>query len=75
MDNVSNPRMLKVTIKASKTNPFRQGINIFMGRTSNELCPVAAVLSYLARRVSDTGFLFQLEDGRLLTQERFMTQI
>ena len=75
VDNVSNPTMLKVTIKSSKTDPFRQGIDIFIGKTSNELCPVAAVLAYLARRGSKQGLLFQFEDGRLLTRERFVAQV
>ena len=75
VDNVGNPQMLKVTIKASKTDPFRQGVDIFVGRTSNELCPVAAVLAYLVRRGNDQGLLFRFEDGRLLTRDRFVTQI
>ena len=58
VDNISNPTMLKVTIKAS-----------------NDLCPVAAVLAYLARRGSKQGLLFQFEDGRLLMRERFVTQV
>lgn len=75
VDDVSNPRMIKVTIKASKTDPFRQGVDIFIGRTFNELCPVAAVLSYLARRGNNQGPLFRFEDGRLLTRDRFVTQV
>ena len=75
VDNVSNPQTLRVTIKASKTDPFRQGIHIFVGKTSNELCPVAAVLAYMAKRGSNRGFLFQFEDGRLLTRERFVAQV
>ena len=30
VDNVSNLRMIKVTIKASKTDPFCQGMDIFI---------------------------------------------
>ena len=51
VDSVSNPTLLKVRIKASKTDLFRHGVEIFIGRTNNKLCPVAAVLAYLAKRV------------------------
>ena len=37
MDNLQNPQMLKVRIKASKTDPFRVGTNIFVGKTGNNL--------------------------------------
>ena len=35
-------------MKASKTDPFRMGVDIFIGRTDNELCPVSAVLAYMS---------------------------
>ena len=44
----------KVTIKVSKIDPFCQGVDIFIGRTTSELCPVAAVLSYLTRVAQNT---------------------
>ena len=37
---------------------------------NNELCPVAAILAYVASRGDDSGFLFKFEDGRLLTNVR-----
>ena len=67
VDNVGNFRMLKVTIKASKMDSFHQGVDIFIGKPSNELCRVAAVLAYLVRRGNEQGLLFRFEDGRLLT--------
>ena len=35
-------------IKQSKTDPFRQGAHIYLGRTYKHICPVQAILSYLA---------------------------
>ncbi len=46
VDNRANPSFLRVRIKASKTDPFRQGVDIYVGRAENELCPVKAVLAY-----------------------------
>ena len=45
VDSLEKPQMLQVRLKASKTDPFRSGVNIFVGRTGDSLCPVAAALS------------------------------
>ena len=39
-----------------------------LGRTNNILCPVSALLAYLAARGDGPGFLFLLSDGRPLTK-------
>ena len=77
VDSVANPSMLKVRIKASKTDPFRQGVDIFIGKTDNKLCPVAAMtlLSYLAKRGNNEGMLFHYEDKKLLSQDRFVASV
>ena len=67
--------MLKITSKTSKTYLFHQGADIFVGKTGNELYPVAAVLSYLVRRGNRAALLFQFEDGRLLTCKKFVTSV
>ena len=33
LDNTTDPQFLEVTIKASKTDPFRQGVQVYLGRT------------------------------------------
>ena len=50
VDSHSSPSYLAIRIKASKTDPFRQGVTIYLGRTNYRICPVAAVLSYLVKR-------------------------
>ena len=37
MDNATDPQFLKVTI-ASKTDPFHQGVRVYLGRTNTDLC-------------------------------------
>jgi len=44
VDNHANPQYLEVRIKASKTDPFRQGVLVYLGVTHSSLCPVAAIL-------------------------------
>ena len=42
----TNPMVMEVRIKASKTDPFRKGVNLFIGRTNNDLCPIVAWLTW-----------------------------
>ena len=42
VDSQERPSYLKVKIKQSKTDPFRKGVEIIIGRTGGPLCPVAA---------------------------------
>ena len=69
-DNSSIP-----TIKQSKTDPFRKGVNLFLGRTLVDLCPVESLLNYLVVRSSKDGPLFIFKDGRPLTRQRLVTAL
>lgn len=75
IDDPRRPSFLRVTIKQSKTDPFRKGIDLFVGRTGLDICPVAAVLSYLQSRGTSAGPLFRLSDGRPLTHKRFVEMV
>ena len=50
VDSPEQPTLLQVRIKASKTDQFLAGTSIFLAATGTELCPVSAVLCYLAER-------------------------
>jgi len=73
VDKKSDPRLLRVVIKQSKTDPFRLGVTLFLGKTSSPICPVEALLPYIAVRGGKPGPLFILEDGRMLTRQLFST--
>ena len=75
IDSKINPSIMRVTIKASKTDPFRQGIEIFVGRTHTDLCPIEATLAYLAARGGTQGPLFAFADGRFLTRDRLVHHV
>ena len=75
LDSITNPRMVKLNLKTSKTDPFRKGVEIVLGRTDNALCPVTALLAYLAIRGRGPGFLFLFADGRPLTKQRFISKV
>lgn len=63
----------KVRLKVSKADPFRKGVDIVIGKTGNKLCPVSAMMEYLAMSSKDSFFQFQ--DGRLLMKNRFVNLI
>ena len=75
MLTTTNPTLLKLRLKASKTDQFRKGMDVVVGRTNNKLCPVAAVLAYLAVRGNGLGFLFKFQDGKLLTKPHFVAAV
>ena len=75
IDNHSSPKIMRVRIKQSKTDSFRAGIDIYLGRTNTDLCPIVAVLSYLAVRGSEVGPLFRFNDGKPLTRQRLVNQV
>ena len=70
VDNRSSPTFIQVQIKASKMDPFRHGVTIYIGATSGPLCPVAAVL-----RGNAAGPLFKWADGRYLTWDKFVSHV
>ena len=75
VNDPANPTVISVKLKASKTDPFRQGITLFVGRVSSDLCPVSAMLAYLLLRGRDAGPLFKYRDGRPLTRQRFVVAV
>jgi hypothetical protein len=63
-DDIANPTFLSVVLRSSKTDIFGVGNTIYVGATGNYLCPVKAVLSYMAFRPAIPGPLFIHQDGR-----------
>ena len=52
VDNPQAPRMVRMTIKQSKTDPFCKGIDLFLGKTGRKVCPVVAMMNYLAKEMA-----------------------
>ena len=50
VDNRSSPTVMRIRIKQSKTDPFHQGVFIYLGKTDQEVCPITAMLPYLVIR-------------------------
>ena len=75
LDNVSAPTLLQVWIKALKTDPFRKGVVVNLGRTDNDLCPVGAVAAYLAVRGREPGPFFKFVTGAPLSRTALVSRM
>ena len=72
VDSVEQPRMVSVFLRRSKTDQFGTGVRVYLGATNQDLCPVGAMLSYLALRGQSSGPLFRCQDGSPLTKQGFV---
>lgn len=75
VDDRDNPSVVVISIKQSKTDPLRKGNSITLGATQNTLCPVKALMPYLAKRGSHPGPLFICQNNRFLTQSVFRSHL
>ena len=70
-----DPTVVRVRLKASKTDPFKRGVTLLIGKGAPDLCPVKALVCYLLVRGEKAGPLFVFEDGRFLTRQRFVKEV
>ena len=70
VDSAPFPNLIRLRVKVSKADPFRESCTVVMGRNGSLLCPVEALLKYLHFRGSHDGPLFVFEDGSPLTREK-----
>ena len=68
-DIVMRKNTIQVTIKASKTDPFRVGMSIFITATGYPICPLQALEKYLYYCKCRKGPLFQFSNGHYLTRQ------
>jgi hypothetical protein len=75
LDNHTAPSMARLCIKQSKTDPFRQGVEVFLGKTGSEVCPIQALVHYIGVRSPLQGPLFILQSGAPLTRPYLVSQL
>ena len=69
-----NPDFMTLGIKASKTDPFRSGHTITIGKTGLPLCPISAMQKYLQARDTSSGPLFIYSSGTPLTKTALVSE-
>ena len=52
-----------------------KGVKIVIGKTGDDLCPVIALLRYLAKRGDCPRPLFMCSNGKPLMKTRFVTEV
>ena len=72
----SSPTYMLVRLKVSKTDPFRKGQTIVIGRANSNLCSISAMLANIESRTSfpNSGPLFTFQSGSFLTRGRFTSE-
>ena len=73
LDSRLNPTRIQVTIKQSKTDPFRPGHKLCLGITGSSICPISAYLA--ARGPRSKGPLFVMANGDYLTRQLFASRL
>ena len=73
VDSTLNPRMVRCHLKHSKTDQLGRGVYVVLGRTGLELCPVAAVLAFMACRGDQPGPFFLTTARVPLTKSDFIS--
>ena len=74
VDDIRNPQLLKIRLKHSKTDPFREGTDIVVARTHDDLCPVTAMLAWIVLRSRPRDDpLFYFQSRAPLTRSNFVT--
>ena len=63
IDSIHDPHIVRIHLRKSKTDPFRQGATISLPRTEDDLCPVATILTWLVYRGNSPGPLFLFQSG------------
>ena len=75
VDRKAEPQMVQITLKVSKTDPFRKGMKVYVGRTNSSICPVKALVAYIRDRGMREGPLFRWTNGQPLSRARFMLEV
>ena len=68
-------QVVRIFLRRSKTDQYGRGTEVFLGATGDDICPVEAVMAYVARRGSSPGAFFRQEHGAPLTKAKFVDSI
>ena len=65
--SLASPQHMVITLRSSKTDPFRAGQSLLIARADSSLCTVTAMQHYFQFVAPPPGPLFIFRSGHLLT--------
>ena len=75
VDSHTHPSIIRLHFRYAKMDPFGKGVDIYLGASGSAVCPVMALLGFLAVRPSVMGQLFVWKDGKALLRPVFLAQL
>ena len=75
VDSAEHPKCAKIHLKRSKCDPMGKGVDVYLGGSGDEVCPIAALVEYVASRGSAPGPFFMLAEGSPLTKPTFVAAV
>ena len=75
VDNRTFPSCIRIHLKRSKMDQFGIGADVFLIQSFGDLCPVSALMTYLALRGDQPGPLFKFGDGRTHSKPRISADV
>ena len=75
IDNTEDPQSFKVHLRRSKVYQLQKGVDAYIGKTDCPLCPVVAIMQYIAVRGPKVSPFFQFQDERSLTKALFTSTV
>lgn len=74
VDSIDNPQTLKVHLKTSKTDQLGRGVDLYIGKTDCPLCPLKAMLHYMAIQDRSVGPFFVFKNSAPIGQVSLYSQ-
>lgn len=75
LEDAPSPRWIRLRIKESKTDRLRAGEFVALQRTDGCICPVKAMLEFMAVRGPGPGPFFSGEEGQGLSRRSFVAEV
>ena len=75
VDSHTHSSIIRLRLRHAKMDPFGKGVDVYLGASGSAVCPVTALLGFLAVRPLVTGQLFVWQDGKALSRSAFVAQL
>ena len=74
-DHAHYPAIVKIHLRFAKCDQFGKGADVYIGRSGNSICPIAACLEFVTSRVREPGYFFLDSKKNPLLKPRFATEL